>query len=85
MFKSSKKHLEESNASYLEHLKFALYAAALLFYAAVASVIHAVIPALFKGTSAFIVIKLYKERLVGHPNKLYQEWINNGSNNEKNS
>jgi len=76
MIKSSKKHLLESSTTYFNHFKFAIYAALLLTYAGMASIIHAFIPALFKGTSAFIVIKLYKERLVNHPNKLYKQWMN---------
>jgi hypothetical protein len=83
MIESSKNHLKDSEISYFEHFKFALYACGLLFYAAIASLIHAFIPGLFKGTPAYIVIKLYKQRLVGHPNKQYQEWINDENNNSK--
>jgi hypothetical protein len=75
MFKSSKKHLSDSQTTYAEHFKFAIYACGLLFYAAAASLLHAFVPAWFKGTPAFIVIKLYKQRLVGHPNQQYQDWI----------
>lgn len=69
-------HLRDSQTSYFEHLKFAIYAAVLLVYAATASLIHAVFPFLFKGTAAFIVIKLYKQRLEHHPNQMYKEWVN---------
>jgi hypothetical protein len=75
MFESSKQHLRDSDTGYFEHFKFAMYACGLLFYAAIASLFHAFVPACFKGTPAFIVIKLYKQRLVGHPNQQYQEWI----------
>ena len=75
MIKSSKKHLQESCTTYVNHFKFAVYASVLLIYAGVASIIHAFVPALFKGTAAFIVIKLYKERLVNHPNTLYKQWM----------
>lgn len=85
MLDRSKQHLRESHTSYFEHFKFACYASALLFYSSVASLIHAFIPALFRGTSAFVVIKLYKERLENHPNKLYQEWINDVNNNQRRS
>lgn len=85
MLKSSKKHLEESQTRYVEHLKFALYASSLLLYAGIASLIHAFVPAAYKGTSAFIVIKLYKQRLIGHPNKRYQDWIKDGSNHKTNN
>ena len=74
MFKNCKKHLEESQCSYLEHFKFAIYAGTLLLIASIASFIHAFIPAFFKGTAAYIVIKLYKTRLKNHPNPLYQKW-----------
>jgi hypothetical protein len=77
MLESSKKHLRESRTTYLEHLKFAIYAGVLLFIAAISSFIHSIIPAFFKGTAAFIVIKLYKQRLENHPNQIYQGYINN--------
>lgn len=80
MLKSSKKHLDESECSYVEHLNFAVYASLLLFAAAIASIIHAFIPAFFKGTAAYIVIKLYKTRLKNHPNPLYQKWKNDVDN-----
>lgn len=85
MIRSSKKHLEDSKTTYFEHLQFALYACVLLFYAGIASLIHAFVPGWFKGTPAFIVIKLYKQRLVGHPNPQYKEWIDDENNNSKNS
>lgn len=85
MFKSSTKHLDESNCGYIEHFKFALYAAFLLFVGALASLIHAFIPGIFRGTSAYIVIKLYKERLENHPNSTYQNWIKNEFDNQRNN
>lgn len=85
MFNSLKEHLKHSKVTFFEHFKFAVYAAALLFWAALASVIHAFIPSLCKGTAAFIVIKLYNERLVNHPNPQYASWIENVNNNKKNS
>lgn len=78
-------HLKDSRTSYIEHFKFAVYASILLQYAAIASLIHSIFPFFFKGTSASIVIKLYKQRLVNHPNPLYQEWIHNVDNNKKDS
>ena len=78
MLKKSKKHLTDSNVSYWEHLKFAVYAAVLLLWAGIASLIHAVIPSLFPGTAAYIVIKLYKKRLENHPNPTYKDWVENG-------
>lgn len=83
MFESSKKHLLDSQTNYAEHFKFAVHACILLFYASITSLIHAFIPGWFRGTPAFIVIKLYKQRLVGHPNQQYQEWIKDENNKQK--
>lgn len=80
MLESSKKHLIDSDCTYLDHLKFAVYASFLLLIAAIASIIHAFIPALFKGTAAFIVIKLYKMRLKDHTNPMYREWLKDDNN-----
>jgi hypothetical protein len=80
MIKTCKKHLEESQCSYLEHFKFAIYAGILLLIASIASFIHAVVPAFFKGTAAHTVIKLYKTRLENHPNPLYKSWKDNVDN-----
>lgn len=71
-----KEHLDHSNVTYFEHLKFAFYASGLLLYASIASLIHAILPNLFPATAAKIVIKLYKKRLENHPNPNYQEMIN---------
>lgn len=85
MLKFLTQHLQDSNVTYLKHLKFAVYAAILLCIASVASIIHAFFPFLFKGTSAYIVIKLYKERLEDHPNPVYKEWVNNGVDKSRNN
>ena len=77
-------HLKDSKTTYFEHFKFAVYASFLLLYAAVTSLIHSIFPFLFKGTAAYIVVKLYKQRLVNHPNPVYQEWVHNGFDNERN-
>ena len=81
MIESSKKHLTDSGCTYVEHLKFALYASALLFIAAVTSLIHAFIPSLFKGNAAYIVIKLYKMRLKDHVNPMYRDWLKDENHN----
>jgi hypothetical protein len=73
---SIKKHLADSKTSYTEHLRFAVYAGILLFYAAFASIVHAVIPSLFPSTAARIVSKLYNQRLKNHPNPDYRKIIN---------
>lgn len=78
-------HLKESHVTYFQHLKFAIYASVLLFYASIASFIHAIFPFFFKGSAAFVVVKLYKQRLENHPNPTYQVWIKNGINNKNNS
>jgi hypothetical protein len=81
MFKSSKKHLLESQCSYIDHFKFAIYAAFLLLIAGIASLIHACVPAFFKGTAAYIVIKLYKMRLKNHANPMYRGWLKDENHN----
>jgi len=68
-----KQHLEDSNTNYFGHAKFALYAAVMLLYAALASVIHALLPNLFPSTAASIVSKLYNYRIKNHPNPLYRK------------
>lgn len=78
-------HLKDSNSTYFSHLKFAVYASFLLAYAAITSLIHAIFPFFFKGSAAFIVVKLYKQRLENHPNPKYQEWVKYGVNNTKDS
>lgn len=77
-------HLIDSQTTYIEHLKFAVYASFQLLIAAIASIIHAVFPFMFKGTAAFIVIKLYNQRLVNHPNKNYQEWMHDSDHTRHN-
>lgn len=76
-------HLKDSKTTYFEHLKFAIYAGILLLYASIASLIHAIFPFLFKGTAACVVVKLYKQRLENHPNPVYQEWVQNGTDYTK--
>lgn len=75
MILESKKHLKESRCSYTEHLTFALYAGIKMIISGCASIIHAFIPAWFKGTAAFTVIDLYKKRLKDHPNPMYKNRI----------
>jgi hypothetical protein len=77
------KHLEDSKTTYWEHFKFAIYASILLIFAGITSIIHAIVPSWFQGTAAWVVIKLYRQRLETHPNPLYQKWVNDVSNNKK--
>lgn len=78
-------HLKDSQISYIAHLKFALYASGQLLFAAIASFIHGVFPFMFKGSAAWVVIKLYNQRLVNHPNQKYQQWIAEASNEHNQS
>lgn len=83
MFKSVKQHLDDSQCSYIEHFKFAIVASGRLLWAAIASLIHAFVPSIFKGSAALVVIDLYKNRLENHPNSTYQDWIKNGTNKSR--
>lgn len=70
-----REHLEKSKETYPSHLVFALFAGFKLLGAALASFIHGFFPNLFPGTAAKTVIDLYHKRLVNHPNKEYQTYI----------
>jgi len=76
MFKSSRDHLIKSKESYFNHATWAILAGFRLIYAGIGSLIHALIPGFFQGTAAKTVIDLYHKRLVNHPNKEYQDYIN---------
>ena len=52
---------------------FAIKAGVLLLYAGVASIIHAICPALFDGVPARIVANLYHGRIKNHPNPDYRD------------
>jgi hypothetical protein len=79
-----REHLEKSKETYLSHLLFAILAGFKLLVAALASFIHGFFPNLFPGTAAKTVIDLYHKRLVNHPNKDYQTYINSYENNDDN-
>jgi hypothetical protein len=72
--KKCQAHIKKSGTNTLGHFKFAIYASGLLFYAAVASFIHALAPRFFESTAARIVAKLYNERLKDHPNPEYRKF-----------
>lgn len=74
--KRIKQHLEDSKTTWTEHTKFAFYASFMLFCAAFASLVHAILPSLFPSTAARIVAKLYKQRLENHPNPTYRRYLN---------
>ena len=76
MFKKSKEHLDKSQENYFSHFLWALLAGLRLIWAGIASIIHGFVPGWFPGTAAKTVIDLYHQRLVGHPNKEYQDYIN---------
>jgi len=75
MIKKSIEHLEKSKEGYFSHLVWAEISGLRLIRAGVASLIHGLVPGLFPGTAAMTVIDLYHKRLVDHPNKDYQEYI----------
>lgn len=68
-------HLNKSKVNYLNHFRWAIAAGCKLLYAAIASIIHGVVPSWFEGTAAKIVIELYHGRLEDHPNSEYKEYI----------
>lgn len=68
-------HLRDSNTTYWQHAGWALVAGLRLIWAGVASLLHAIHPSLFPGTAARTVIDLYHERLKDHPNRDYQDYI----------
>lgn len=83
MISAIKKHLIESKTQYKQHFIFAVIAAFQLLWAGICSIIHAFFPNLFPGTAAKTVIKLYHRRLVNHPNKIYQEYIQHEIDKQK--
>jgi hypothetical protein len=75
MIKQSKEHLTKSKETYLPHFVWAFVSGFKLIWAGIASIIHGFVPGLFPGTAAKTVIDLYHKRLVDHPNKEYQNYI----------
>lgn len=71
-----REHLAKSKEDYIPHFVWALLAGFRLIWAGIASIIHGFIPGFFPGTAAKTVIDLYHKRLVDHPNKEYQDYIN---------
>ena len=53
-------HPAKVDESFLEHMWFALRFSALLFAAAFAALVHAVIPCLFEKTASNIIAQLYQ-------------------------
>ncbi|EEB83528.1 DUF6356 family protein [Roseobacter sp. GAI101] len=52
-------HPAQVNETFLEHMAFALKFSGLLFAAAGAALVHAVIPCLFEKTASGIIARLY--------------------------
>lgn len=73
MIKAIKKHLEVNQITFINHFMFAIKAGVLLLYAGVASIIHAICPALFDGVPSRIVANLYHGRIKNHPNPEYRK------------
>lgn len=72
---NSKKHLEDSKKTYLQHLKGAYYYGYKLFIGSITSFIHGLFPFIFKGTAAKIIIDTYYDELHNHNNSEYQKYI----------
>jgi hypothetical protein len=68
-------HLNTSKVTYLEHLKWALYAGVRLIYAGITSIIHGFVPTLFDGSAPKQVIDIYHNHLEDHPNPKYKDMI----------
>ena len=52
-------HPQSVNETYFEHAQFAFRFSSLLFLAAFAALIHAIIPAFFEKTASLIIASLY--------------------------
>ena len=52
-------HPSSVNETFLQHMAFALKFAGLLFAAAFAALVHAIVPCLFEKTASGIIAKLY--------------------------
>jgi hypothetical protein len=75
MFRSISNHLNKSKETYVSHLVWAVYAGVKMIFIGISSIIHGIIPSLFTGTSAKMVIDFYHDRLVNHPNQDYRDYI----------
>jgi hypothetical protein len=74
-FYNSKKHLNESQKNYNEHLRGAFYYGYKMFIGSIASFIHGLFPCFLDGISAKIIIDIYHNELKNHKNEKYQKWI----------
>ena len=70
-----KEHLTKSKETYFSHLIWAILAGFRLLLASLGCFIHGFFPYLFPVSADNTVIDLYHKRLVNHPNKEYQDYI----------
>jgi hypothetical protein len=75
IFTESIRHIEISRMGYLQHLFFAAKSGFLLIYLGVTSVIHAIVPAWFKGDAPMGVIDIFYRNIYHHPNPEFQAHI----------
>ena len=58
MINSSKKHLENANESYFEHMFFALKISINLILGGLMALIHSIVPGIFTKNASTIILKL---------------------------
>jgi hypothetical protein len=81
MINKSKKHLIESEKTYLNHLKGAIFYGFKMIIGGIISIIHGLFPFLFDGITAKIIIDIYHRELKNHKNKKYQNYIKKHNSN----
>ena len=69
------RHIEISRMGYFKHLFFATKSGFLLIYLGLTSVIHAIVPAWFKGDAPMGVIEIFYRNIYHHPNPEFQAHI----------
>jgi len=77
MINNSKLHLKKSQETYWAHLFWAVTAGFKMIAVGMSSIIHGIVPGLFQGNAAKLVIDFYHQRLKNHPNSEYQQYIKN--------
>ncbi len=70
------KHLDKSQVTYFQHLKWATVAGIRLIYSGIASIVHGLFPSLFDGVAPKTIIDIYHSHLENHPNTDYKKMIN---------
>lgn len=79
MFKASKNHLNEVKESYWEHFVFGFTWGCQIIKIGMLSIIHAVIPSLFKRTTPEEILKIASMIKEKHPD-LYEKYLNKKNN-----